>query len=308
MALWAIRQAGCTKFHWLQQHSAVPGSVVVAAIRLLESGADLQRSALSPCSQRVDRCGVRGAAALAGRGLGSAWLGVSASMARLVHGNRRLSGRNTVPVVMGQASDGRGRRQGHRDTRLAAGDRAADPDTGAGEPAGRLARLAVSDRVALLASDRPSSPNSVRRVYGSRRAQRGVYALEFGLVFVVFFLVFFNTYKGGRRVERELVDFCRTLGGSPRQILWRVRIPTAAAWTFAALPNAISFALIGVVLAEFVGSTTGMGYLMITALATLNATDLFAAVTRLSIGGIALVYCVTWLERRLLHWAPEFRE
>ncbi|KAG0771683.1 hypothetical protein G6F22_016279 [Rhizopus arrhizus] len=112
-------------------------------------------------------------------------------MARLVHGNRRLSGRNTVPVVMGQASDGRGRRQGHRDTRLAAGDRAADPDTGAGEPAGRLARLAVSDRVALLASDRPSSPNSVRRVYGSRRAQRGVYALEFGLVFVVFFLVFY---------------------------------------------------------------------------------------------------------------------
>ncbi|OZI55073.1 ABC transporter permease [Bordetella genomosp. 5] len=126
--------------------------------------------------------------------------------------------------------------------------------------------------------------------------------------FVVFFLVFFNTYKGGRSVERELVDFCRTLGGSPRQILWRVRIPTAAAWTFAALPNAISFALIGVVLAEFVGSTTGMGYLMITALATLNATDMFAAVTLLSIVGIVLVYGVTWLERRLLHWAPEFRQ
>ncbi|OZI77062.1 ABC transporter permease [Bordetella genomosp. 12] len=126
--------------------------------------------------------------------------------------------------------------------------------------------------------------------------------------FVVFFLVFFNTYKGGRSVERELVDFCRTLGGSPRQILWRVQVPTAAAWTFASLPNAISFALIGVVLAEFVGSTTGMGYLMITALATLNATDMFAAVTLLSIVGIVLVYCVTWLERRLLHWAPEFRE
>jgi len=31
-------------------------------------------------------------------------------------------------------------------------------------------------------------------------------------------------------------------------------------------------------------------------------------VTLLSVVGIALVYCVTWLERRLLHWAPEFRE
>ena len=126
--------------------------------------------------------------------------------------------------------------------------------------------------------------------------------------FVVFFLVFFNTYKGGRSVERELLDFCRTLGGSARQILWRVRIPTAAAWTFAALPNAISFALIGVVLAEFVGSTTGMGYLMITALATLNATDLFALVTLLSVVGIVLVYCVTVLGRWLLHWSPEFRD
>lgn len=126
--------------------------------------------------------------------------------------------------------------------------------------------------------------------------------------FVVFFMVFFNTYKGGRSVERELLDFCRTLGGTPRQILWRVRVPTAAAWTFAALPNAISFALIGVVLAEFVGSTTGMGYLMITALATLNATDMFAAVTLLSLVGIGLVYGVTMIERRLLHWSPEFRE
>lgn len=126
--------------------------------------------------------------------------------------------------------------------------------------------------------------------------------------FVVFFLVFFNTYKGGRSVERELIDFCQTLGGSSRQILWQVRIPAAAAWTFASLPNAISFALIGVVLAEFVGSTTGMGYLMITALATLNATDMFAAVTLLSLVGIGLVYGVTAIERRVLHWSPEFRE
>lgn len=51
-----------------------------------------------------------------------------------------------------------------------------------------------------------------------------------------------------------------------------------------------------------------MGYLMITALATLNATDMFAAVTLLSVVGICLVYGVTMIERRLLHWSPEFRE
>jgi NitT/TauT family transport system permease protein len=125
--------------------------------------------------------------------------------------------------------------------------------------------------------------------------------------FMVFFLVFFNTYKGANSVEQELVNFCRTLGGRRSQILWRVRIPTAAAWTFAALPNAISFALIGVVLAEFVGSTTGVGYLLTTALATLNATDMFASIVILSLVGVGLVYLISAIERRLLHWSSEFR-
>jgi len=126
--------------------------------------------------------------------------------------------------------------------------------------------------------------------------------------FVVFFLLFFNTYKGSLSVPRELIDFCRTLGGSPAQILWRVRIPNAAAWTFAALPNAVSFALVGVVLSEFVGSATGMGYIMIGALAALNATDMFAAITVLSLVGLGLVFAVQFIERVALHWSPEHRE
>lgn len=126
--------------------------------------------------------------------------------------------------------------------------------------------------------------------------------------FVVFFLLFFNTYKGSLSVDRELLDFCKSLGGNRRQILWRVRIPYAAAWTFAALPNAVSFALIGVVLAEFVGSNTGMGYVMILALASLNATDMFAAITVLSIVGLVLVYAVRSVEKSVLHWSSEFRD
>lgn len=126
--------------------------------------------------------------------------------------------------------------------------------------------------------------------------------------FVVFFLVFFNTYKGGLSVENDLINFCRTLRATRAQILWRVRIPTAAAWTFAALPNAISFALIGVVLAEFVGSSTGMGYLMILALSSMNATNMFAVIAMLSIVGLILVYSVTFVERRLLHWTAEHRD
>jgi NitT/TauT family transport system permease protein len=126
--------------------------------------------------------------------------------------------------------------------------------------------------------------------------------------FVVFFVVFFNAYKGGNSIERELLDFCRTLGGSPRQVTASVRVPTALAWTFTALPNAVSFALIGVVISEFVGSTTGVGYLMIVSLSTLNAAEMFAALTSLSVVGVLLVYAIQAVERRLLHWSPEFRK
>ncbi|MFS8037798.1 ABC transporter permease [Xanthobacter sp. AM11] len=126
--------------------------------------------------------------------------------------------------------------------------------------------------------------------------------------FVVFFLIFFNTFKGSLSVEKHILQFCQTLGASPRQILWNVRVPSALAWTFAALPNAISFSLVGVVIAEFVGTTTGMGYLIVSSLSTLNASEMFAAITVLGLCGIGLVSIAEHLERRLLRWSPQFNE
>lgn len=126
--------------------------------------------------------------------------------------------------------------------------------------------------------------------------------------FVVFFLIFFNTFKGSVSIEKHLLQFCQTLGGTPRQIMWSVRVPSALAWTFAALPNAISFSLVAVVIAEFVGTTKGMGYLIVTALSTLNATEMFAAITVLGLSGLALVAIAERVERRLLRWSPQFNE
>jgi NitT/TauT family transport system permease protein len=70
----------------------------------------------------------------------------------------------------------------------------------------------------------------------------------------------------------------------------------------------VSFALVGTVLAEFVGNNTGMGYVMILALASLNGTDMFAAIAVISIVGLALVSAVRIVEKRVLHWSNEFRD
>jgi NitT/TauT family transport system permease protein len=167
----------------------------------------------------------------------------------------------------------------------------------------RLAQVLSPFIVALNSLPRIAFVPLITMIFGLGMASKVATAW-----FIVFFLVFFNTFKGALSIEREIMEFCRTLGASERQITWTVRIPNALSWTFAALPNAVSFSLIGVVLSEFVGSTTGMGYLIIVALSTLNSAEMFAALTVLSVVGVTLVMLFRMLEQRLLRWAPEFRE
>lgn len=167
----------------------------------------------------------------------------------------------------------------------------------------RLAQVLSPFIVALNSLPRIAYVPLITMIFGLGVASKVVTAW-----FIVFFLVFFNTFKGALSIEKELLEFCRTLGANQRQLTWTVRIPNALSWTFTALPNAVSFSLIGVVLSEFVGSTTGMGYLIIVALSTLNSAEMFAALTVLSVVGVVLVVMFRMLERRLLRWAPEFRE
>ena len=117
-----------------------------------------------------------------------------------------------------------------------------------------------------------------------------------------------STFKGGQSIEPHVINFCRTLGASRSNLLWSVRIPFVSGWMFAALPNAVAFSLIGVVISEFVGSDRGMGYLIITSLSTLNATDMFATITVLSVLGIVLVSAIRHVEQRTMKWSPEFRD
>ncbi len=123
---------------------------------------------------------------------------------------------------------------------------------------------------------------------------------------IVFFIVFFNTFEGVKNVDRDLVNAARMLGATRGQIMRTVYRPSALAWTFAALTPAISFALIGVVIAEFLGGDTGIGYLIISSLATLEAADMMVALLVLGVVGIALATLVKRLERYLLRWQPRY--
>lgn len=123
-------------------------------------------------------------------------------------------------------------------------------------------------------------------------------------LFTVFFVVFFNTFLGVRSVDPELVKAVRVMGATRAQIARLVVIPSVFAWIFAALRTSVSFALIGVVVAEFVGSSAGLGYRMHIAAGLLNTERVFAILLILMVVSVTLVEIARRVERHLLRWRP----
>jgi NitT/TauT family transport system permease protein len=140
-----------------------------------------------------------------------------------------------------------------------------------------------------------------------------VFLLWFGLgiwskvalgVTVVFFIVFFNTYQGVRDVDPVLLNNARMLGASERQLARHVLLPSALSWIFSSLHVSVGFAIIAVVVGEYLGASKGVGSVISEAEGLFDTTGVFAGMTVLA--GVVLVVSagVNWLERRLLHWKP----
>jgi NitT/TauT family transport system permease protein len=123
---------------------------------------------------------------------------------------------------------------------------------------------------------------------------------------VVFFVVFFNTFEGTRSVDRDQIAAARLLGASEFTVLRTVVIPSALAWVFASLTPAVSFALIGVIVGEFIGAERGLGKLIIEAEARANAAEMMVAIFIMMIVGIILAFVVRRLQAYLLRWQPQF--
>jgi NitT/TauT family transport system permease protein len=119
---------------------------------------------------------------------------------------------------------------------------------------------------------------------------------------VVVFLVFFNTFEGARSIDEGFVNVARLLGASEWQITRTVVIPSTMAWVFASLSPAISFALIGVIVGEFIGAERGIGRLIIESEARGEASGMMVAVIVLMVVGVALSAVIRRLQAYLLRW------
>jgi NitT/TauT family transport system permease protein len=83
-------------------------------------------------------------------------------------------------------------------------------------------------------------------------------------------------------------------------------IPSALAWVFASLTPAVSFALIGVIVGEFIGAERGLGKLIIEAEARANSAEMMVAIFVMMIVGIVLSFVVRRVQSYLLRWQPQF--
>jgi NitT/TauT family transport system permease protein len=140
-----------------------------------------------------------------------------------------------------------------------------------------------------------------------------IFALWFGLgiwskvllgVTLVFFIVFFSVYHGVREVSPTVLANARMLGASRKQLLRHVYLPSATAWVFASLHTSVGMAFVGAVVGEYLGSASGVGYLILQAEGVFDVNTVFAGVLVLTLCALMLDRLVTVAERRLLNWRP----
>ena len=124
------------------------------------------------------------------------------------------------------------------------------------------------------------------------------------MVFLVcFFPIVLSTATGLQSTPPEFVELARSLPASALQAFLKVRFPAALPHVFVGLKVAISLAVIGAVIAEFVGSSEGLGYVIIASGNNANTSLAFAAMVLLSVMSIVLFYALVVLERLLVPWA-----
>lgn len=107
---------------------------------------------------------------------------------------------------------------------------------------------------------------------------------------------------GLRAVDPEKIDLMRSLSASRLETYRIVKLPNAAPYIFAGLDMAVVYALLGTIVAEFLGAQQGMGVVITQAQAVTDVAGVFAALVILGAFGILLHGIVRGVERRVVHW------
>lgn len=144
-----------------------------------------------------------------------------------------------------------------------------------------------------------------------------IFAVWFGLgmaskvalgVTLVFFIVFFNVYQGVKEVSPVVLANARMLGANKKQLLRHVYLPSATSWVFSSLHTSVGLAFVGAVVGEYLGSSRGVGYLILQAEGQFDINTVMAGILVLTCFALLLDAAVGKIEKRLMKWQPKAGE
>ena len=124
-------------------------------------------------------------------------------------------------------------------------------------------------------------------------------------VLIIYFPVTATFYDGLRRTDTDWLNLATTMGASPLTILFRIRLPAALPALASGMRVAASVAPIGAIVGEWVGSSAGLGYLMLHANGRMQIDLVFAALLVLAVIAVALYSTVDRGMRALMPWQSE---
>ncbi len=119
---------------------------------------------------------------------------------------------------------------------------------------------------------------------------------------VAFFPILVDTATGLRATPHDLVELAQSLRASKLQIFMKVQFPAALPFVLAGCKVAITLAVIGAVIGEFVGSSEGLGNLLLSANSQIDTPLAFAALGGLALLGLLLYGAVALVEHLLTPW------
>ncbi|MDR2331387.1 MAG: ABC transporter permease subunit, partial [Comamonas sp.] len=173
----------------------------------------------------------------------------------------------------------------------------------AGASFGLLVGMALAESVLL---ERVLKPSVVVSQVVPKLALAPLFVLWFGFgmlptvlitALVCFFPLMENTLTGLRQVDAQRLQLFRMLGASRLQTLLRLKLPTGLPAILAGLRVAVVLALVGAVVAEFMGASQGLGAVVIAAQGMMDTTLMFAALLLIAALGLLLYQACLLLER-----------
>ena len=117
-----------------------------------------------------------------------------------------------------------------------------------------------------------------------------------------FFPILVDTMTGFKALDPRLLYITKSMGASRMQTFRYVRVPAAVPFIFSGLKVAVVMAVTGAIVAEFIGSSGGLGYLLLRASSLLDTALIFAVLVVLSILGLVFTYAVELLEKLVAPW------